>query len=336
MLLRRKAGREQGTWSPPGGHLEKGETPLQGALREFGEETAYHGPFQVGRSWENKSRSRTYPMRVRSFKPTLSSEHDQWMWASPKAAARLPLYSTFRHGLKNVDSASDLGAYMEEFMGQVELEEFYPQTARGETPVYAGEKVHRGQRVGWAGTPGELFEVDSDYAYPIEGNIFDYRKLAAVAGSGSQRPVFRPGYGIFSVVDADDIRESLEYGVTGYGRPYTTGDEELDYFLTFPDYAIEERDGVSPGERGYKAAKTRFERELRAAERRGDGDFGALTVQVRDGNHRTFGAIIGGESTVWVQIYGNQLQDLQNPELQYPRIRRLRKELGIRPRRRRR
>jgi 8-oxo-dGTP diphosphatase len=43
LLLHRRKAPNLGRWSPPGGKLEPGETPLQGALRELGEETGLDG-----------------------------------------------------------------------------------------------------------------------------------------------------------------------------------------------------------------------------------------------------------------------------------------------------
>lgn len=42
LLLRRRKDPNRGLWSPPGGKLEAGETPLAGAGREFMEETGLH------------------------------------------------------------------------------------------------------------------------------------------------------------------------------------------------------------------------------------------------------------------------------------------------------
>ena len=76
------------------------------------------------------------------------------------------------------------------------------------------------------------------------------------------------------------------------------------------------------------ARDRRLEKELKEAEREGQGDFGALAVQVRDGNHRTFGAAIGGEDVVWIRLYDNQLQSLREDSYKkYPHLVKLRKAI---------
>jgi hypothetical protein len=37
-------------------------------------------------------------------------------------------------------------------------------------------------------------------------------------------------------------------------------------------------------------------------------DIGKLLYTIRDGNHRTFGALIGGETRVWINLYDNTFQ----------------------------
>ena len=70
--------------------------------------------------------------------------------------------------------------------------EFYPKSARDEVELYYGEVLHRGNKVAWPGTKGYLVPVDPQYAYPIEGNIFDRNKIAAVAQQVKRRTKNKP------------------------------------------------------------------------------------------------------------------------------------------------
>lgn len=55
-----------------------------------------------------------------------------------------------------------------------------------------------------------------------------------------------------------------------------------------------------------------FERgEAPASRPLDEGDLGKLLFHVRDGNHRTFGALIGGERRVWANLDSNQLEDVR-------------------------
>lgn len=58
---------------------------------------------------------------------------------------------------------------------------------------------------------------------------------------------------------------------------------------------------------------------------------GELHAQARDGNHRTFGAMIGGASPAYLIIMSNTLQDLEEPfsDKLYRAIRRAQREAGI-------
>ena len=244
-----------------------------------------------------------------------------------------------RRGRRNVDAGDALWRWASGIdEDPIPFSRFYPRSARDELQPYAGHKAYRGDNVTWLGRPERVFEVQARYAHPIDGNIFDPYKIHSVATAVRDGEVtFDVAYGQFDVVDVQTMRESIEYAADlSWGEPYTTGDEELDDYLRDPEAAIWERDTRDPGDRGYKAAVKRFERELRDAERRGAGDFGALTVQVRDGNHRVFGSIAGGERTVWVLMMENQWQDLMSNKYSTRSQRLLRKALNIRPKRRRR
>lgn len=212
------------------------------------------------------------------------------------------------------------------------LSRFYPRSARGDLEKFYGEAPYVGKNVTWFGRVGSTFPVPAEYVYPIDGNIFDPDKLLAVAHAVRRGPVTGPvtfdvAYGQFAVLDRADIAESIEYGSeVPWGRPYTTGDAAMDDYLLDADAAVLQSHGVEPGERGHKTAVAYYERALRALERAGAGDFGALVVQVRDGNHRVFGAIAGGEPVVWVRMMDNQVQDMNEFK---PWTRPLRKALRL-------
>lgn len=77
--------RADGTWATPGGHLEPGERPLQGALRELGEETGYRGPVQLERGLRLGSYHLFIGRIPREFRPVLDHEHYRAVWARPQA-----------------------------------------------------------------------------------------------------------------------------------------------------------------------------------------------------------------------------------------------------------
>ncbi len=41
------------------------------------------------------------------------------------------------------------------------------------------------------------------------------------------------------------------------------------------------------------------------------GDFGQWSATVRDGNHRAFGSMLGGEERVAIRVYDNDMIELQ-------------------------
>lgn len=84
MLLRGEGGPHPGTWCFPAGKLEPGETPSEGAVREFREETC---------CWNAPQRRHVHPIWQRNgfslflyigskFGPILDGESQDFTWAS--------------------------------------------------------------------------------------------------------------------------------------------------------------------------------------------------------------------------------------------------------------
>lgn len=94
LLLRRsRAVSAPGVWAFPAGRVDRGESSYDAALREFGEETGYRGPLEVGDE----------PMLVEGpfagfvaiapteFVPRLNWENDAAGWFGPETLP-LPLH----------------------------------------------------------------------------------------------------------------------------------------------------------------------------------------------------------------------------------------------------
>lgn len=83
LLLRRS---DTGAWALPGGHIEKGESAWEAAVRETEEETGYPGPYKNLRFLFKHERGfYTFEVEVpRAFQPKLNSEHTDFVWASSK------------------------------------------------------------------------------------------------------------------------------------------------------------------------------------------------------------------------------------------------------------
>ena len=228
------------------------------------------------------------------------------------AALAMAAAARGRKGERNVNAAEQLQASFHTRSNRQDFSEYYPQSAAGTLEVFRSDELHKGEKVAWAGTPGRMLPVDRRYVHPVSGNIFDQDKFSAIAEQVKAREpwedplVFHPGYAQVTLIGRIDIAESIQYAGEEWGQPFTTGDEELDAYLA------QDHRGLAGWLLVSEEDTKRLERELKQAERRGDGDFGKLSVQMRDGNHRTFGALAGGESHVYVNISDNDLQQLFN------------------------
>lgn len=80
-----------GTWCVVGGHVEKGETPSEAAVREAEEEVGYSGPIDLYRGFVYTSPTFTYHNFIgfvpTQFRPILNDESLEASWFDPE---RLP------------------------------------------------------------------------------------------------------------------------------------------------------------------------------------------------------------------------------------------------------
>jgi hypothetical protein len=186
----------------------------------------------------------------------------------------------------------------EDLYCQESFEDFYQASARGAIE-YGPDEAYYGRDVIWLGWPGRMLRVTEDYARNIEGNIFDPCKLAAVRDGilhAPDRVVFYAPYGTATLIEPDDVVESIKYAqYEGLDRPYTTGDEDLDEVLV-------------EGRTLTRAMK----RRLAQAVRRNQGDLGKLSFTIRDGNHRAFGAFLAGEPYIYMILDDNSWYGLES------------------------
>jgi len=118
LLLRRRRGAAVGggLWGFVGGHLEPGEEPRQGALRELDEELGSHCRHRLLHS-AGPVRDRCYGGRYRAYlfhrlwlggQPVLNHEHSAYAWVARDALAGLPLMAGIAEDLAHLGIASDL------------------------------------------------------------------------------------------------------------------------------------------------------------------------------------------------------------------------------------
>ena len=158
------------------------------------------------------------------------------------------------------------------------------------------ETAYFGRNVIWIGDEGKMLRVRASEIEPIESNIFDADKLYAVRDALDNHPeriYMHPGYVMATQVGPAHVQESIEYE----DNPLTTGDDGLDAWLVDNDDCW-----------GFDSQKEAQEALDQAVLDR-DGDLGSWRYQLRDGNHRAWGALLGGEPYIYVYLYENQYED---------------------------
>lgn len=200
-----------------------------------------------------------------------------------------------------------------------DFEELYPESARGEIKARKRD-LYYGRNVIWAGDHGRMIRVSPENIEHIWGNIFDADQLAAIVAGirdADDRVIFYAPYGEVSFVEIQDIKESIEAFAhgddDGMDAPLSTGDEDLDKWILdreeFIDDLIWDRD-VQFEE--YTNLVREMNERLQEAIDTNQGDLGSLRFQIRDGNHRAFGALLAGEPYIYMIVSDNQMQDLKD------------------------
>jgi hypothetical protein len=69
------------TWGFPGGHVEEGESPIEGAIRESREETMHVPQTGINLIYED-GKVRLFGCNDGKFKPELNDEHSDYVWAT--------------------------------------------------------------------------------------------------------------------------------------------------------------------------------------------------------------------------------------------------------------
>lgn len=139
-----------------------------------------------------------------------------------------------------------------------------------------GEKLFRGKKCWWAGREGTVTKLYPAEAYPISDNTFDPWKFEYMVNAirSAERVIFPCCVAVqLSVVDAQDVKESQQYGCSSSPVHVTSGGLNGRIIAQIP------------GGRVWTKA-----------------DIGKRSAQVRNGNHRCFAAFAAGEPFVWAYV----------------------------------
>lgn len=93
------------TWGFPGGHVEEGESPIEGAIRESREETE-HVPQTGIHLIHEEGKCLLYACNDGYFEPNLNDEHDAFIWAEWDNAPE-PLFEKLDDSMSEIAEAAE-------------------------------------------------------------------------------------------------------------------------------------------------------------------------------------------------------------------------------------
>ena len=96
------------TWGFPGGHVEDGESPIEGAIRESKEEIRYVPKSGISLIFEDGD-VRLFGCNDGYFEPSLNDEHDAFLWATIEDAPE-PLFKKIDGEMEEIAEAAQLSA----------------------------------------------------------------------------------------------------------------------------------------------------------------------------------------------------------------------------------
>lgn len=175
--------------------------------------------------------------------------------------------------------------------------DYYDSSYKAEIPY--GYKLYPAKNVVWIGKEGETLRMDSSNVLSRQDNIFDHKKVSAVAKhilESDDRVTLETPPCHITILDSRDIAENLQEDVYGLEQNFTTGDDELDEILSTYDWEeyVEEQWGYTVDE-VYAMMKECDDNQY--------GDCGSMYAILRDGNHRAQGAMASGEHEIFVHPF---------------------------------
>jgi hypothetical protein len=96
------------TWGFPGGHVEEGESPIEGAIRESKEEISYVPKSGISLIFEDGD-VRLFNCNDGYFEPSLNDEHDAFLWATIEDAPE-PLFKKIEDEMEEIAEAAQSSA----------------------------------------------------------------------------------------------------------------------------------------------------------------------------------------------------------------------------------